>query len=271
MSETIFGKYEDVLKSIKLNYKSWLAFFFSVFIINYKSSYIFKIITFLFIFTYAYVIHLFSHNFEYLSVLIIHTHHHNNDTFLSTFLEIIFEFAVFLIYLVMQYLFDIYAVDNFIVLFFSIVYVITHNINYTVFRVNKCHETHHKYLVKNVGPDILDVLFNTKINPEHDIENTDHYIFAICIACVLTLIIENVYNNPVCKYFLVTSFAAYYALSLLLLLIYTLYFIYLEIKLIPKIQEKIDCFIQQNNISNSNADIHSLLMDIKYNIDINKI
>jgi hypothetical protein len=50
---------------------------------------------------------------------------------------------------------------------------------------------HHKLRIKNMGPDICDILFNTKYDVENSIENTDHYMPNIVICLIVTLLLKS--------------------------------------------------------------------------------
>jgi hypothetical protein len=54
---------------------------------------------------------------------------------------------------------------------------------------------HHKLRIKNMGPDICDILFNTKYDVENSIENTDHYMANIVICLVITLLLKSFWER----------------------------------------------------------------------------
>jgi hypothetical protein len=54
---------------------------------------------------------------------------------------------------------------------------------------------HHKLRIKNMGPDICDILFNTKHDVENSIENTDHYMPNIVICLVITLLLKSFWER----------------------------------------------------------------------------
>lgn len=189
-----------VLHSIVLNYKMWISFFVALYLIDSKNI----IQSFFTLFMCMIAIH----NIHYLIHLdwvypfnIPHIYHHNHNNWLSHIIEILIEFFFILLIIVVKHLYNfIYTIESnlfsdWIVVFFYIYYTTGHNINYSIFHVNRIHETHHKLLVKNLGPDIIDVIFGTKFNPEHDIENTDHTIPNIILALIVVLCLR-----PLAKY-----------------------------------------------------------------------
>jgi hypothetical protein len=60
--------------------------------------------------------------------------------------------------------------------------------------VNNIHEYHHINKLRNAGPDICDILFNTKHDVENQIENTDHYIPNIISAVILIYLLKYIYS-----------------------------------------------------------------------------
>ena len=92
---------------------------------------------------------------------------------------------------------------GYIIIYFTIFYTMIHNVNYSIFHVNKIHECHHHNETTNIGPDIMDIVFGTKYDI-NDIENTDHYIFPIIIASIISYILkynwEIINNKKTCLY-----------------------------------------------------------------------
>jgi hypothetical protein len=81
-------------------------------------------------------------------------------------------------------------IDSYHILFFTLCYIFVHFINYSTFHVNNVHEYHHKDTQKNFGPDFLDILLNTKHDPEHNLEDTTHYIYAIVLSLGITFMVK---------------------------------------------------------------------------------
>ena len=69
----------------------------------------------------------------------------------------------------------------------------THNINYGQIHVNDVHWKHHLDYNVNYGPDICDIVFNTKYIKF--IENTDHCLPNIIIGTLIALLIKYTYQN----------------------------------------------------------------------------
>ena len=70
-------------------------------------------------------------------------------------------------------------------------YCSVHNVNYSIFKVNKVHSLHHKEVNVNFGPDVCDVLFGTKHYSENSVENTNHYVPNILIITGIVIILKN--------------------------------------------------------------------------------
>jgi hypothetical protein len=125
---------------------------------------------------------------------IIHDYHHRYNLPFNHFIQVLLEFVSITGITIFKYHFvDLFPflsfIDEWIVIFYYLFYTTIHNINYTIFHVNNVHEIHHREFVKNMGPDICDIIFCTKYKPEEGLENTDHYIpnIIFCTIVVLTL------------------------------------------------------------------------------------
>ena len=133
----------------------------------------------------------------------IHLYHHSNNNFLSKFSEIMLELHLGLFLFFMAIIHNIKFLNKFIIIYFTIFYTMIHNVNYSIFHVNKIHECHHHNETTNIGPDIMDIVFGTKYDI-NDIENTDHYIFPIIIASIISYILkynwEIINNKKTCLY-----------------------------------------------------------------------
>jgi hypothetical protein len=183
-----------VWKSILLNYKSWILIFFSIFLIE-QEKYIQAVITFFCMIFSAYCTHYYSHFDFWFPLNITHIEHHNHDNWFAHFVEILLELSFFLAMLVFKYLFKIEFLNTWCILYFYLFYTTIHNINYTIFRVNNVHQKHHELMKFNYGPEIFDVIFNTKKNPETDLENTDHYIWNIVILTPIVIFLKHFFKN----------------------------------------------------------------------------
>ena len=65
--------------------------------------------------------------------------------------------------------------DPWILAFYALMYVTIHNFNYSYWKVNQTHYKHHLNPFTNIGPDICDILFNSKAEDD-EVEDTDHFI-----------------------------------------------------------------------------------------------
>jgi hypothetical protein len=79
-----------------------------------------------------------------------------------------------------------------------------HNINYSILKVNHIHRIHHEELLRNMSPDIFDILFFTKTDPS-DIENMDHMILNLYVSLLFVIVIKKLYEN----HFFCDSFVFY--------------------------------------------------------------
>jgi hypothetical protein len=180
------------IKSITLNYKSWLCIFASIYVIE-SENYIKAVFTFFLIMFLAYYIHYCSHLEYFFPYNLTHIEHHNHNNWFSHIIEIILEGSICICASSVNNLIGV--LNGWIILYFYLFYTTVHNINYSIFHVNSVHEKHHLLLDYNYGPDIFDVLFNTKKNPEHDLENTDHYIWNIILLTPLVFCMKSIYKN----------------------------------------------------------------------------
>jgi len=68
-----------------------------------------------------------------------------------------------------------------------------------VLHVNQTHELHHKDTATNVGPDICDLLFQSKnqtnAGEEGYLEDTSHYVPNIILGTICVVILKKLYKN----------------------------------------------------------------------------
>jgi hypothetical protein len=172
------------------------------------------------LFIIAYYAHLFTHQDTTFSA--IHLYHHSNSNLFSHYIQIILEFFSFLVILPFSYFFKIDFFDKWLVIFFYIFYTTVHNVNYSIFHVNNIHETHHANTLTNLGPDICDIIFDTKKNDT--LENTDHYIYNIICAFVIVIILKKIWNySDNVKTQMTNIFGILFYISSLILIYYTIY------------------------------------------------
>ena len=203
----------NLLKSVKLNYKSWLILLFVLYNIvrignklknqetTQSTTTINSIITIVSIFFLLYIFHYISHFSLFPILSVSHNYHHNNDNFLSHFCQIMTEFISIMFFVFIKYLSSVFAfaspfqvitetINTNIILFFYIFYTLVHNFNYSFLKVNQVHQYHHKDQSKNLGTDILDILFGTKHDIDNSLENTDHYIPVMLVSFVFVLVLQ---------------------------------------------------------------------------------
>lgn len=182
---------EKVFESLLLNYKSWILIFIVIFFLPhphsiYQSYYTYFIMLFI-----TYFAHLFSHIDS--SNSSVHLYHHQHNNFFSHFIQILLEFVTLLLILPISYFYP--SLKNYfnpwIIIFVYLFYTTVHNFNYSILHVNDVHEKHHENLTSNIGPDICDILFNTKM--DDSIENTDHYLLNIIFSFVIVYLFSNYY------------------------------------------------------------------------------
>jgi hypothetical protein len=182
-----------LINSIKENWLSWFFITISVSIISYPNMLI-GYFTFFILLLLAYFSHRFSHKAHNIFT-IVHHYHHTHNNLLSYFSQILLEFLVPTILMPLYFMFDTVYLNEWIILLFTLFYSSVHNINYGIFHVNEVHSSHHKFVHTNIGPDVCDVLFNTKNPKDTTVENTDHYIPNIMILTIVVLIIKYVYTT----------------------------------------------------------------------------
>lgn len=231
------NKINNIIYSLKLNYKSWIFFIFSIYFLS--NSFFIGFINFIVFFLFSYFVHYLTHFITYknensfLSFFNrIHHYHHTKDNIFAYITEILAEFVSLTCFIFIK-IFIQFICDNksfdFIIkyinipisIFVFIVYLTIHYINYGIFHVNKLHEYHHKNIYTNIGPDICDIIFDTKYKDDFIIEKTDHYIYNIFGSFIIIFLFLKMYNSKNnennFKYF----FIILYVISILLLLIFT--------------------------------------------------
>ena len=95
----------------------------------------------------------------------------------------------FVIFYFIQKLLNIDFVPNIIIVYYALIYVSVHIINYSVFHLAKSHVIHHETTTEekktcNYGPDFADHLFGT--NYDDNFENYNHIIPNILMAFLIT-------------------------------------------------------------------------------------
>jgi hypothetical protein len=160
-----------------------------LFILTYKQYSILHIsIGIVFIYLYSYFIHIFAHYFPH-QINIHMLFHHNNkqNKYVSFIAEFILNILMFLFLYIIQNITNFHIVPNIVILYYGIIYVTIHNINYTIFHTSESHIIHHSSIENktyNYGPDFLDHIFNTAYTNEY--ENYNHTLINIIVASLIT-------------------------------------------------------------------------------------
>ena len=224
VKKILIERFTYCYKSIVLNYKSWFLLLVSLFFIdkNITSSFI----TFILMFFLGHIAHYCNHIDSTYPFNIVHLYHHSHNNMFSHLIQILLEFnsllsIIFLKYIVIfQYNINILPfINDWAIVFFYFFYTTVHNVNYSIFHVNHIHELHHKTYTQNIGPDIADIILGTKLNPDKDLENTDHYIFNITLSTLCVLFLKFIFNKiPNLNYL----FFIIYLIGLIVLLFFTI-------------------------------------------------
>lgn len=197
----------SIANSLKENFLSFFCLFFSVFLLSYENFFL-GIVTFFIILYLSYSEHKNAH-IDKNVFTIIHIYHHESNNFFSHFIQILLELTISGIFLPLYYIFGTIFLNPWVLFFFIFFYSSVHNINYSVFHINNVHRLHHKFIQTNIGPDILDIIFETKNHREKNVENTNHYIPNIIISTLIVLLIKYFWsndNNKKCMLFILNIF-----------------------------------------------------------------
>jgi len=201
--------YKDILVKTKLLDFSRLQFPVLLIMVSFgliltykKYSPLNTIFSLAILYFFSYVCHFFAH-FKSDAWYNFHMRfHHNTDKNISgqqylvnwlaeVFSNLFMFLVVFMIIkYIIQYLFKIDFVPTILIIYYGIIYVTTHNINYSLYHVSKSHLLHHNTAnnrTYNYGPDIFDHIFGTNYNDK--LENLWHMIPNIFISFLITYIL----------------------------------------------------------------------------------
>lgn len=201
--------------SIYKNYKWWISALLCLFVLNdfqINKQYIYFFLTFIFMMIYSHIFHYLFHIDTFYPINIIHVYHHSVSGYFSNILEVIFECIILFYPLMTFYLFNHYIKEcniknklfiDFVsifsfwtILFYLGFYITMHNINYSILKVNHIHKIHHEELLRNMSPDVFDILFCRKTDPS-DIENMDHMILNLYASLLFVIILKKLYDNHI--------------------------------------------------------------------------
>ena len=192
------------LKSILLNYKSWLVLLVCLYFIEKKPiDKVYVYLTFMGGFSLCYFLHLFSHRGFLYPMNLLHTYHHKHHDISGILLGFIYELFMIFPVLIATYLFDLWFLNYFAILFFALFYCSLHNIAYTIMRVNGNHYMHHLVPKFNFSPEIWDVIMGTKYKPEKYLENTDFYIPYLIGVFLFIKILQGLCSDKDSKEFMI--------------------------------------------------------------------
>jgi hypothetical protein len=171
-------------ESVKMNWTMWLAYTIALLLVA-RDDIVLGVGTFFALVGGAYFVHRFSHLEKNFFTILHHYHHENNNWF------------AYVSQLMMELLFGVvvaptsyagYGMNPYVVLLFVLVYSSVHNVNYGLLKVNAVHSRHHENIHQNIGPDVCDILFQTK---HGEPEDTSHYVPNIIAATTVVLLIKH--------------------------------------------------------------------------------
>lgn len=204
--KTFLNKLSTKIVNIKdamlLNYKTWILYFIcSSIICDYNM--ILGIITFLYTYYVSYMGHKLLHvDAFYTNIYAIsHGYHHINSGTFSVIISAMTEFLTLTNNIMAKYLYDqfhlwdLFFINEWMILFVYLLYTTTHNINYSIFRVNNYHAKHHQIYDTNIGPDFFDLIFDTKSKETPESELIDHFIPNIIGSFIIVIAFKYFYNN----------------------------------------------------------------------------
>ena len=183
---------EEMNKYFKYQFITFLILGILGIILTYKiCSPIITIIVLNILALYSYFIHIFLHihSDNFLNIHSIFHHNNTNTNFfinaINWIMEIINNILMFLPLYLFKIIFKLNFIPDILILYYIIIYVSVHNINYTIFHASENHSFHHK--IKNpcnYGPDVFDHLFKTNYN--NNFENNSHMLPNIFFSFLIT-------------------------------------------------------------------------------------
>ena len=194
---------QKIYKSVTLNYKTWIAFIASSFILA-DFQLLFSFVCFYWTYAYTYIGHLISHDelYQYAILSISHINHHKVSAGkLEFIMNLIMEYLsvtypIIIYHIIKEFeITRIFFLDEWIILFMYFFYTILHNVNYGPFRPNIYHSKHHEKTNTNYTPDFFDLLCETKNDDTPAVENTDFYLPTILFSFIITFILKYQYKS----------------------------------------------------------------------------
>jgi len=157
-------------------------------LINIEKSPIETAVSVYIISIYSYFIHVVLHKIPMKLNLHNWFHHYYDNNTVNLFIELLLNLWMFGFFYIVQRLLNINVVSNKILIYYTMVYVSGHIINYSVFKVRN-HEIHHKTAdtpnskICNYGPDVYDHFFGT--NYDDCWENYTHLVPNIVVSFLI--------------------------------------------------------------------------------------
>ena len=211
--------FSDVLLSIRKNLKTWVFFALAVWIVA-QENVLRGFITFGVMLFLVYWVHSESHSVRNFFT-ISHHYHHENNNWLSHGIQILMELQFGMVFPLVNELLLNDIFDKWIIIMLYIFYTSVHNINYSILHINRTHELHHAHIFTNLGPDICDIIFQSKdqsnVGDDGYIEDTSHYIPNIIVGTICVMILKHIYSNPIYK--VVLDMLSYFVLAVITLII----------------------------------------------------
>jgi hypothetical protein len=157
-----------------------------------SNNFIYGILTFISTHLLYYYAHLSAHQHDNFFTK-IHEYHHSHTNLLSHISQVLIElFLLSILFMPSYFGCDITkSLEIYVLLFASLLYTTVHNINYGCFRVNNVHSIHHMRNITNYGPDLCDIIFDSKDRLNDDVENITHYIPNMIILTILLIFVKN--------------------------------------------------------------------------------
>jgi len=154
---------------------------------NTSTSPLITIASMLIIGYYSYFIHRLIHKIpkEYNPHTLFHHSKNVNDFWLNLIIETTVNVLFFVIFYYAKVLFKLKFIPTILVVYYGIIYVSVHVINYSILHLGKNHRNHHLDQTQkcNFGPDPLDHLLNSNCNSNY--ENLLHMLPNILVAFLI--------------------------------------------------------------------------------------
>jgi hypothetical protein len=170
---------------------------------HWNETLLFTWLILFFCYFYGHGVHILSHVSSFFPFNLHHVYHHSFSlTWISDFLEIMVEIffmcilpLLFSRYIASYLIPELFPKCEWVIVFYCIWYMISHNVNYSIFKVNDTHKLHHLFLMTNFGIDYVDTLFQCK-QPYTKAENMNHYLPVFFITTLLVLLLKFISNSP---------------------------------------------------------------------------